>query len=353
MWWTVFCLAAFLLADAAIFRLGWYYKYLEPDSSTGTAELNLFWLRHTPRPKNPDVMVLGDSRIGEGFSARAASEAIGGKIHFENFGMAGSSPRVWYYVLRDADPARNRFAAIAIPVAPYSDEDQTHDQQDAIGDLNYSIGRLRAGDCRDFANSFNIPDLRRRALTGCLFPGTTLRRDAQAFLADIPGRIARAKDFRNNGPAYLEGYGGKLENVAGLSIDWTRRILHFPPGLVPLQMGTIRDILMPPPAGQTGALTRFRKLWFGRILDLYKGSATRIIFFELPRAPLPMPEKATPPRFIESVTGRPGVRVLPAATFRDLERPEIFADGLHLNHAGRPIFSARLAGQVAAVLEGR
>jgi hypothetical protein len=343
----------FLAADAAIFRLGWYNKYLEPQSSAGTAELHLFWLRHQPRPKNPDVMVVGDSRIAEGFSPWIASHAIGGKIHFESFGMPGATPRVWYYVLRDADPKRDRFAAIAFPVTPYSDEDQREDLQNTIADLNYSIGRLNLRDCPDFARSFNDPDLCRRALTGCLFPGTTLRRDLREFLADIPGRIARARDFRNNGPAYLEAYGGKLENVAGLSADWKRRILYFPPGLTPLQIETIRKFVMPPPVPQTGALTRYRKLWFGRILDLYRNSATRIIFFELPRAPVPLPETEVAPRFIESVAGRSGVSVLPAATFRDLERPEIFADGLHLNHAGRPLFSARLATRIAAVLAKR
>jgi lysophospholipase L1-like esterase len=120
-----------------------------------------------------------------------------------------------------------------------------------------------------------------------------------------------------------------------------------------VQITTIKNFVMPVRAPQTGALTRYRKLWLGRILDLYKDSATRMIFFELPRAPVPIPQAPTPPRFIDSVRGRPNVTVLPAATFRDLERPEIFADGLHLNHAGRPIFSARLAEQIAAVPEGR
>jgi hypothetical protein len=138
-----------------------------------------------------------------------------------------------------------------------------------------------------------------------------------------------------------------------LSADWTLNTIHFPPGMNSEQISSIQDFVMPEPAAQTGALTAYRKLWLGRILDLYKDSSTRIIFFELPRAPIPIPEARIPPRFIDSMRGRPNVTVLPATTFRDLERPEIFADGLHLNHAGRPIFSARLAERVAAVSEGR
>ena len=51
---------------------------------------------------------------------------------------------------------------------------------------------------------------------------------------------------------------------------------------------------MPAPAPQTGETTRYRELWLGRILDLYKDSPTQIIFFELPRAPLPRPEDRVP-----------------------------------------------------------
>ena len=143
--WTALALAAFLFADAAIFRSGWYNRYLEPDSYAGTPALRLYWLAHMPPLKVPDVMVVGDSRIAEGFSVRAASAAVDGKFHFENFGMGGSNPRIWYYVLRDADPQRNRFAAIAIMVTPYSDEDGTFDEQNTIADLSYSIAELRAG----------------------------------------------------------------------------------------------------------------------------------------------------------------------------------------------------------------
>jgi hypothetical protein len=353
VWWTAFTLAAFLFADAAIFRSGWYDRYLEPDSSAGTPALRLFWLAHMPPLKVPDVMVVGDSRIAEGFSVRTASAAIGGKFHFENFGMGGSNPRIWYYVLRDADPQRNRFAAIAIMVTPYSDEDGTFDDQNTIGDLNYSIAELRAGDCLDFARSFDVPDLQRRAFIGCLFKGATLRRDVQAFLANVRARLRKSRDWRDHGLGYEENYGGKAEDLSGLSADWTQRTIHYPPGVDANQISTVRDFVMPEHQPQTGALTRYRKLWLGRILDLYKNSGTRIIFFELPRAPLPIPQAAIPPRFIDSVRGVRNVTVLPPATFRDLERPDIFADGLHLNHLGRPIFSTHLAEQIDAVLGGR
>src|SRR4051812_47631123 len=42
--WTIGTLVLFLIAESAIFRLGWYNKYLEPDSSAGQVESYLFWL---------------------------------------------------------------------------------------------------------------------------------------------------------------------------------------------------------------------------------------------------------------------------------------------------------------------
>src|SRR5258708_7632378 len=80
--WSVFSIAAFFLADAAIFRSGWYYNYLEPNSTTGQLESQLFWLRHTLPAKVPEAAVLGDSRIAEGFAARKAGETINEALHF-------------------------------------------------------------------------------------------------------------------------------------------------------------------------------------------------------------------------------------------------------------------------------
>jgi uncharacterized membrane protein YgcG len=57
--WTFISLIAFLVAEGAIFRLGWYNKYLEPQSSAGMVESYLFWLKHTLPTAAPEVMVLG------------------------------------------------------------------------------------------------------------------------------------------------------------------------------------------------------------------------------------------------------------------------------------------------------
>ncbi len=97
---------------------------------------------------------------------------------------------------------------------------------------------------------------------------------------------------------------------------------------------------MPAPAPQTGETTRYRELWLGRILDLYKDSPTQIIFFELPRAPLPRPEEPRARAFLQSrAEAAAALRRCPKARFAIWRRPEVFFDGLHLNRVGRGIFS--------------
>jgi len=341
--WTVLTLFAFLVVEGLIFRTGWYANYLEPQSSAGIVEDYLYWLKHHPPGNAPEVLVVGDSRVGEGFSARAADEAAGGRTHFWNFGIAGTTPRVWYYELRDADPTRRRFAAIVIAMDHYSDEDGDPPVADRATDLNFAIARLRLADCPGFAFSMSAFAARGKALAGCVLKGIPLRSDLQHFLANVALRRQRSKQFHELGLEYINGYGGRDTNLEGLSADLRTHEIHFPPGVDVEQRDTIRATVTPDPAPDTGETTAYRKLWLGRILDLYKNSPARIIFLQLPRAPLHIPENPTPPRFLSSALRRPRVAALPRATFEDLETPELFFDGYHLNRDGRAVFSRRVA----------
>jgi hypothetical protein len=347
--WALATLLAFVVVEASIFRSGRYSQYLEPDSAAGAVEAHLFWLKQTPPAKTPEVLVVGDSRIGEGFSAPEAAHASGNRIVFWNFGIPGTTPRAWYYMLRDADPTRRRFAAITLALDHYADEDTFDGVEDHLGDVSFVIERLRLNDCLDFASSMNNPVSEHKALMGCLFRGLTLRRDVQEFMTNIRGRIRRAKDWRTNGLRYVSGYTGNPDDLRGVSADFVRRTISFPPGVDPQRQKTVREMVIPPPAPQTGEATRYRERWLGRILDLYKDSPARIIFLELPRAPLPKPQSRVPARFLESALRRPRIAALPSDTFHDLERPDFFFDGLHLNDRGRHIFSVRLGERTAAL----
>ncbi|MDP9171503.1 MAG: hypothetical protein M3N54_12865, partial [Acidobacteriota bacterium] len=194
-------------------------------------------------------------------------------------------------------------------------------------------------DCADFSRSMESPEYKKDAFTGCLFKGRTLRSDVHALLQDRPAKLRHARDWRDHGLGYVNGYGGKPETLDGLSERPDHSGFYFPPDLKDWQLESARGALTPVYAPDAGKTTLYRKLWLGRILALYRNSRTRIIFLQLPRAPLPLPEGKTPRRFLQSIAGSAGVTVLEAGTFSDLERPALFADGLHLNTAGRQIFS--------------
>jgi hypothetical protein len=349
--WLLVALVAAVAAEAAIFRAGWYAKYIEPVSSAGSVEYPLYWLTHF-RPANAkEILVVGDSRMAEGFSAPHASlESRRHNWTFWNFGIPGSTPRIWYYSLRDADPTRHRFEAICFALDYYNDEDQYDDQADHVWDLNFLAARLRFSDIWDFSSSMTSAENRRLAFIGAAFKGTVFQRDAQEFLADIPTRIARSKDSRARGLWFVDNYGGHSEDLTGLTVDWATRTPHFPPGLNDERQHSITEALLPRLPPNTGRTTRFRMLWLGRLIALYRNSPTKLVFFETSRGPLPQPERKGPLAFMNWAKNQPNVVFLDQTAFREFESPDLYYDGLHYNSKGREVFSKRLTRQLFGVL---
>jgi len=73
-------LAVFLVLDTAIFRTSLYSRILSPDSIVGTAAYYVKYEREREPSHRGDVLVIGDSQVGEGFWAGLANrnEAGGG-----------------------------------------------------------------------------------------------------------------------------------------------------------------------------------------------------------------------------------------------------------------------------------
>jgi hypothetical protein len=347
--WLCSTLFAFLAIEGLVFRSGWYNRYLEPDSSTGVVELQMYWLNRFRPHGLAETLVIGDSRIAEGFSSQLANElpSVKGKRFFWSAGLPGTSPRVWYYMIRDADPTRRRFENIVLAIGGYPDQDYTDSQAERILDLNFSIGRIRLTDVWDFASSFQSPQSRREAFWGGMLKGIVLRQDLQALFQGIDQRLSKVKTNREHGLDWYNGYDGMDRNVTGLTADWATRTLHYPPGLTDDQRSSIQAMLMPDLPPQTGDTTRYRMRWLGRIVNLYRNSPTRVVFLQLPRAPLPQPPSPQPSTFIEWARRQPNVDVIDASAYQYLESPEFFADGLHLNRAGRAAFSTGFAERIA------
>ena len=138
----------------------------------------------------------------------------------------------------------------------------------------------------------------------------------------------------------------------GLAVDWATGALTVPPGSSTDQEKLLRETLLRPVVEQTGRLAAYRRAWFGRIIDRYRGTATQVIIFRLPRGPIPRPDWLVAKRSssIRELAARPNVMLLDEHAFESLERTSLFKDPLHLNSKGMKLFSQMLADRIAARL---
>ena len=346
-------LLALFLLDAAVFRTRFYPPVVDPESTTGRLEMMQEMETHRQPSKQFQVLAFGDSRMG--FLPHLVNETgADSQIEFASVAVPGSSPRCWSYQLRDLDPDANRYRALILPVDDYDDEDQMVDPSDLAADLNYLIGRLRFPDVFEFATSFSRWDLRWAALRGSLLKSTVYKSDFQAFLLAPAERRYKVQLFRSDYASWYRGFAGDDINLDGLQMNWETGTITLPPGTTPAQERVLRDVFLRPVAEQTGRLAIYRRRWFGRIIDRYRGTATQVIFFRLPRGPIPRPDGMVRKRSssIRELASRANVMLLDEQTFESLESTSLFKDPLHLNSEGMRLFSQMLAGQVRSRLSG-
>jgi hypothetical protein len=344
-------LAVCFLLDALAFRTRFYTRILDPHTSTGSFEFALsseanreYWAR--------PVLVLGNSTIVQGFSARAANYSQQARgYQFTSVAVPATWERCWYYLLRDLDPDRKRFNAIVVPVESYDDRDlHEEDFADHIIDARFLAVRLKLSDVPEFVASFRSLDGRSEAARLTLLKGLVYRNDLLAFFEHPRDRIAEVKSWRHSGDWETYLYDGIDRSLVGLSADWNTGIISLPDWLSANDKQMIRNDLLEPVPPQRGYLGEYRRRWLGRIVERYQGTGTRILIMRLPfnamqRRYIP---PATGRSAVREFASRPGVYLLDEHAFDEFERPELFADMHHLNATGRERFStkfARLFGQ--------
>jgi hypothetical protein len=338
--------------DGLLFHTGLYTSILEPDSSAGLYKLILYREQQAQKKNGDDMIVtLGDSRFA--YSPKASNELTPKTGYvFRNAGVAGSELRAWYYMLRDLDPTARRYRAIVFGLNDYGDEDGNYNPDDDIRSLHYVIGCLRWSDVLGFAESFHTRSIQWEAFRGAILKGIVLQSDIDAFLTHPLKRLAYVKQSRLGFEEWTYDYVDVATTMTGLQIDWSTMQATYPPGATPEQIATTDTGLLHRPAPQTGRLAAYRREWFGKIIDRYRGSRTKIIFIRLPRGPIPRPDslsRATGSS-IREFTGRPNVLLCDEKAFYPLERPELFKDALHLNREGIARFSTMLAEEIAGMV---
>jgi hypothetical protein len=347
-------LGGYLLCENLLFRSGFYGRFLEPDmSATGYLERILYSEKHRAPTGKKEVLVVGNSRMAEGFSAKLANQhSVNTGYWFSNFGVSGTGDRVWYYLVRDVDPHRDRYAAITIPIDDYDDPDDYEDVADRASEMPLLVNRLRVTDILPYTLSFTTWKSRLEVFRGLALPGTVYQRDFQQFMEHPSRRLERVDDFRAHGDAIRYNYGGMAKSLAGLQVDWAHQQITFPPDMPEEQRQNLTGIFFSQPP-QHGRNRAFEVRWLGALVDLYRGSKTRIIIFQAPRSPAPRPTSLAhlPWTIVDELRKRPWVSVIDRKVFEDIEKPELFGDHVHLNTAGRKLFSPRLADAVSKMVE--
>lgn len=344
-------IATFVAIEALLFHTDLYLSILEPESTTGTMEVLLRDEIARPKPGRNQVLVVGHSRMA--LLPRVANELTNqtGCI-FGSIALGGSTPRVWYYQIRAVDPGRDRYAAVVLPSDSYDEPDSYDDQRNREADSHYMLARLRLADAFDFPWTFERRDLRWKAFFGILFRGYLLKRDFLAFLQHPLDRLEKVRFYRREAFGWRYNFRGERDNLAGLTIDWEHKKAHFPDSFTPAQRKLVEDVLFQSRPPDRGVATAYYKEWYGRIADYYRGSKTKLIFLQVPAAPVPPPPFPRKPNSaVRQLALRPNVLLIDEHFFDELERPELFGDPLHLNRDGTERFSRMLAAEVGRILD--
>jgi hypothetical protein len=341
---------AFVAIEGAVFHTGLYPWILNTDATTG--HLETIFREEVERPKDgPQVLGIGDSRmlLMPRISNQHTPET---GYTFGTIATAGATPRAWYYMLRDTDPAARLYRAIVIAVESYDDANTWVDDNDNDADLSYVITRLRLSDLWEFSHSYDDPDLRWKAARGILFKGLVYKRDFGDLLLHPRYRFRLAKLVHRDSFSWHYDYNGPLDTLTDFHVDWQAKTLTAPPGADQglIERLKFRLLFRLPP--ETGGHSRYMKYWLGKIYERYRASPTRLIFLRLPRGGFVGPDQPhyNPHSSVRELAAQPNVTLIDEHFFDSLEKPELFRDELHLNGPGMVPFSLMLTQEVGRIL---
>jgi hypothetical protein len=339
----LFGAALFAVLDGIMFHTGLYTRILAPDSFAGSMALITRAEKKRVSSGLKEVLVLGDSRIAEGFSALDADK-LGSQERFKflNLAEVGSTVEIWYYMLRDVDPTARRYTALVIPYDyPYErDRDQLY-KVSMAGPL------LRYRDCFTFASAFRPWSDRYKAFTACILLGSAFQNDVVDLLENPMVRIRSIREE----PKMLYSramYKGRDTDIVGTSYDPKTGQLTFPSRLTQMERDSIKRSVARPSELEAQYFLKLQRDWIQRILNRYWNSPTAIVLVPSPRGPfgglLGFSENYRA-AFAEVATQK-AVMPFPVDAFDGLERPEYYADGYHLNAKGRQKFTELMVTQV-------
>ena len=340
-------IVAFICVDGAIFHSGLYVSILAPSSYAGRVWRITRAEKERAQSGLKEVLVLGDSRIAEGFSTTLANE-LGSPagLKFVSLADPAASANTWYYMVREVDPTARRYAAIVVPYGIGYEPNSADPLR-----ISMTAPLLRYVDCFRFASGFQRWSGRFRGFIACILRGSAYQDDVADFLAHP---FARIRSIRQE-PTRMhsrEIYKGRDYDLVGTSYDAATGQVTFAPKLTEAQRLAFRKSLIQPSQSDTEYSLKLQRGWIPRIMDRYLHSPTAIVLTPLPRGPFL--ELAGFSRGNESVLPSSVIQrtsfSLPGHTFDFLEQPEYYFDAFHLNARGRQKFTDTLVSELLGCL---
>ncbi|HEX4014356.1 MAG TPA: MBOAT family protein [Candidatus Cybelea sp.] len=346
--------AVFALIDVLAFRTGLYHAVLDPASSTGSFETAIARYRALPADPETDVLVLGDSRIYSGLDPQVAGAAAPG-LRFLNGGVPGTTPRCWPFFVRAFDPQARRFRAVVIAVDTYADDDSaigSLDGDDRPMDLRYVVYQTRLSDLPKLAGSFSDPRERVENGIDLFWRGQELRDDVQAFAANPPARFAAVVAARGADSYDPLAAHPRSESLRGLSVDFAAQKIDYPAGLSDAEQSAIATQVLKVPT-PSASYAKYRLQWLLPMAARYAQTGTPVFFVRIPTRPVHRTASQEPSGSLVDIAQLEHARLLDAAPYIALERPELFADEDHLNARGSVLFSRLLGNDIRVGLAQR
>jgi hypothetical protein len=254
-------LLAFLAVEFLIFDTNVYPSVLHPDSSAGAMELMLHNERRRKVSDRNQVLAIGDSRMG--FFPRITDKLGNLPYQFATIATPGSTPRCWYYMLRDVDPTARRYSAIIIPVENYDDAETWENRANRILDLHFLIARLRLTDIPEFSGSFLDPDLKWRSAFSIFLKGSVYKTDLQDFLRRPKNRLKDVRLARRDSHKWYYDYVGSTDDVTGVHIDFATHTLTVPASFPSDKKSLFQGRMLDPRPPDIGRCSAYLKYWFG------------------------------------------------------------------------------------------
>jgi hypothetical protein len=336
-------ITAFILLDGVVFHSGLYVWILAPSSYAGRlAEITQAEKDRAPSGLK-EVLVLGDSRIAEGFSTNLANE-LGSTngLKFVSLAEPAASANTWYYMVRQVDPTTRRYSAIVIPYGVGYEPNSADPLR-----ISMTAPLLRYSDCFHFASGFQRWSGRFRAFTACILRGSAYQDDV-ADLLEHP--IARISSLHGEAARMhsRELYKGRDYDLVGTSYDSTTGHLTFAEKLTEAQRLAFQKSLIQPSQSEVEYSLKLQREWIPRIINRYSKSPTAIVLTPVPRGPFV--ELSTFFRGYASVLPSSVIQratfPVPEHTFDFLEKPEYYFDAFHLNAKGRERFTETLVSRL-------